>query len=345
MLRVAPHGTTADNDVPAWYREMTGPESALHLPAKKWRVDPEDPRYVAHFGGFIRALGKRYDGHPSLESVDLSILAAWGEGEHTDLLSQKTREALVDSYLEAFPRTLLVMLLTDPKTNGYGLSRRPVGWRVDCLGDMGGFSPGWCHMQDLYPQLILQTGMQDAWKKAPVSLEVCWVMQVWKDKGWNLDYIIDQSLKWHMSSINAKSSAVPAEWKPQVERWLKKMGYRLALRKFTWPAKLRASGKLSFTSWWENQGVAPCYHAFPLVLRLKSGDRTAALATHADIRQWLPGDSVYDDTVSLPADLPPGDYELAVGIVDPVTRQPNVRLAIAGRDAAGWYPLGKLRIE
>ena len=65
----------------------------------------------------------------------------------------------------------LVMLLTDEKTNRYGLSRRAVGWRVDCLGDMGGFSPAWCHMCDQYPQQIILSGMQDAWQKAPVSFE------------------------------------------------------------------------------------------------------------------------------------------------------------------------------
>jgi len=55
------------------------------------------------------------------------------------------------------------------------MSKRDVGWRVDCLGDMGGFGNGlWSHMNDLYPQSILNFGMQDAWKKAPVSLEVCW---------------------------------------------------------------------------------------------------------------------------------------------------------------------------
>jgi hypothetical protein len=78
LLRIAPYGTTADNDVPDWYRTLLGPEP--NLPVKKWRTNPEDSRYVEHFGGLIRALGARYDGHPLLESVDLSIVGAWGEG-------------------------------------------------------------------------------------------------------------------------------------------------------------------------------------------------------------------------------------------------------------------------
>ena len=345
MLRIAPYGTTRDNDVPDWYRAMMGDESKK-MPMEKWRTDPEDPRYAQHFGAMIRAAGVRYDGHPDLESVDMAIVGAWGEGAGSESLTERTREALVDSYLESFRRTPLVMLLTDAKTNKYGISKEPVGWRVDCLGDMGGFGNGqWSHMQDYYPQAIVNFGVADAWQKAPVTLEVCWVMQHWKNKGWDVDYIIDQSLKWHISSFNGKSSAVPDEWWPAVNRWLKRMGYRFVLRKFTYPAALDRGGKLAFTTWWENKGVAPCYREFPLALRLKSGSRSAVLETDADIRTWLPGDVIYDNAVFLPADLPPGDYELSVALLDPLERAPKVKLAIAGVDSEGWYPLGKIAVR
>jgi hypothetical protein len=125
--------------------------------------------------------------------------------------------------------------------------------------------------------------MQEAWRRAAVTREVCWVMQYWKNQGWDIDHIIEESLKWHISSFNAKSSAVPADWWPQVNRWLKKMGYRLVLRKFTYPAVVQPQGKLAWTSWWENKGVAPCYRSFPLALRLKDNQRTAVLLTNADI--------------------------------------------------------------
>ena len=344
MLRLPPYGTNDHNDVPGWYRAMVGPEAPEKFPEKKWRTDPEDPRYARYYGDMVRAVGGRYDGHPDLESVDLGIVGAWGEGAGAERLSKKTREALVDAYLEGFPKTPLVALLTDKETNVYAHSKRDVGWRVDCLGDMGGFNPNWCHMLDMYPQRIINCGMEDAWKKAPVSLEVCWVMEQWRLNGWDVDYIIDQSLKWHISSFNGKSSPVPDEWWPQVNRWLKKMGYRLALRKFTYPASAQANGKLEFTTWWENLGVAPCYRQFPLALRLKSPTRTEVLITNADITTWLPGDSLYDDAVFVPADLPPGEYELAVALVEPSSREPTVKLAIAGVMPDGWYPMGKVEI-
>jgi hypothetical protein len=342
LLRIAPYGTGPDNDVPDWYRQMVGKEDGL---PEKWRTNPEDPRYVEHFGDMVQDLGARYDGHPALESVDLSIVGAWGEGAGSEQLKQKTREALVDCYLEAFKKTLLVMLLTDEKTNRYGLSRRDVGWRVDCLGDMGGFSKTWCHMCDYYPQAIINCGMQDAWKKAPVTLEVCWVMQHWKDQGWDIDYIIEQSLKWHISSFNAKSSPVPQEWKPQVDRWLKKMGYRFALRKFTYPSAVKSGGEMKFTSWWENQGVAPCYRPFRLALRLNKDQSNTILITGADLRSWLPGDNLYDNAVTVPKDLGEGEYELMIGVLDERTDEPKVKLAIEGRRPDGWYNLGKIKVQ
>jgi len=345
MLRIAPYGTNKDNDVPDWYRAMMGDESAKKMRAK-WRTDPEDARYARHFGEMIRAVGLRYDGHPDLESVDMAIVGAWGEGDGSALLTDPVRAALVDAYLDAFRETPLVMLLTDARTHGYAMARRDVGWRVDCLGDMGGFGDGkWSHMLDYYPQGIINFGMQDAWKKAPVSFEVCWVMQHWKNKGWDVDYIIDQSLKWHISSFNAKSSAVPEEWKGTVDRWLKKMGYRLVLRKFTYPDKVAPQGKLAYTTWWENKGVAPCYRRWTLALRLQNAQRTEIFPTDADIRRWLPGDAMHDGAVFLPADMPPGEYDLSLALVDPRSREPRVKLAITGMGEDGWYKMGKLLVS
>ncbi len=346
MLRIAPYGTGPKTDVPAWYRKLvTGSKWEKEVPVEKWRVHPENPLYLKYFGQMICAFGARYDGDPELESVDVSIVGAWGEGASSEDLTEHTLKALLDCYLDSFQRTPLVLQLKDVRATQYALGKRPVGWRVDCLGDMGGFSKTWSHMNDYYPEELIRTGMQDAWRRAPVTMEVCWVMQYWKNQGWDIDHIIDESLKWHISSYNAKSSAVPAGWWPQVNRWLKKMGYRLVLRKVTYPAEVRPAGKLAFTSWWDNKGVAPCYRRFPVALRLKSDRREVVLLTDADITTWLPGDSLFDSSVFIPPDCPPGKYQLELGLVDPQTRQPKVKLAVAGRDKQGWYALGKIDVR
>jgi hypothetical protein len=366
MLRIAPYGTDEKTDVPAWYRKITGevlrkaPSDGRHsawyrpLPSSQpdwqpyesqWMVDPMNPAYAHFFGGMVRALGARYDGDPDLNVVDISIVGPWGEGAGTPILTTNVMHELMDSYLDSFHKTPLVVQPTDPKTDGYAISKANVGWRADCLGDMGGFNKKWNHMTDYYPEAVIEDGLADAWKKAPVTMEACWVMQTWQDRGWDVRYIIDQAIKWHVSSFNAKSSAIPKDLQPEVDRWLEHMGYRFALRRFTYPDTIGPNRKLDFTSWWENQGDAPIYRNFPFAVRVSNGKQTAVMITGADIRSWMPGDNLYNNSVFIPASLPDGGYTLSVAIVDPATREPKVKLAIQGVQPDGWYTLGTVDVR
>lgn len=249
------------------------------------------------------------------------------------------------------------MLLTDKKTNAYGLSQANVGYRFDCLGDIGFWAEdqdGWSHMYDYYPQQLIETGMQDAWKKGPVSLEICYTFTNWKRLGGfgleEVQYIFDQALKWRISSFNAKSSPVLEEWEELVDEWIKQMGYRFVLRRFSFPREVTPSGKLDFTSWWENKGVAPIYRQYPLAIRLHNGDASRILLTGVDIREWMPGDNLYNDAVYLPHDLPPGEYQLELALVEPIYElgkepKPAVKLAIDSITGDGWYSLGKIIVK
>ena len=67
------------------------------------------------------------------------------------------------------------------------------------LGDMGGFSQTWNHMDNLYLQQISRTGAGDAWKQAPVAFESCWDMRKWKESGWDIRHIFDYALQCHAS--------------------------------------------------------------------------------------------------------------------------------------------------
>jgi hypothetical protein len=346
-LRIAPFGSGkigGSTDVPDWYRKMVG-NSKKGLP-KGWQVDENDPRYVKYFGGMIVALGKRYDGNPNLAGVDLSFSGFWGEGSGTLQLTTEVGKELIDAYTDNFKKTPLVIQTKGKELIQYALSQENIGWREDCLGDMGGFSPNFSEMLDYYPEQIIKTGLQDAWKKAPVSFESCWTMQKWKNEGWNINYIINQSLKWHISSFNAKSAAVPKAWWPEVDRWLKRMGYRFVLRRFTYPEYVGNSRKLSFTSWWENKGVAPIYSKdYRLAIRLINKRDTLVRITDADITTWMPGDNLYNSAIFLPYNMPKGKYQLQIGIVDKQTHKPNVKLAIGGRTSGGWYHLGEIEVK
>lgn len=138
---------------------------------------------------------------------------------------------------------------------------------------------------------------------------------------------------------------MPEEWSPLVDEWLKKMGYRFVLRKFTYPAEVYPQGQLLMTSWWENKGVAPIYRDYKFAIRLKNEKKTKVIATGADIRTWLPGDIVHEEKLYIPHDMPTGEYQMEIAIVDPVAFDPRVKLAIEGVNADGWYSMGKIKVQ
>jgi hypothetical protein len=135
---------------------------------------------------------------------------------------------------------------------------------------MGGFSKTWCHMRKGYPSYIREAGVQDAWKAAPVAWESCWDMRRWVKEGWSLRFIFNYALALHGSYLNNKSAPLPEgpEVRAEVERFLRRLGYRLVLTELTHAAVARPGGKLALAMKWQNTGSAPCYRPYRLAYRL-----------------------------------------------------------------------------
>jgi Domain of unknown function (DUF4832) len=178
-----------------------------------------------------------------------------------------------------------------------------------------------------------------------VSLETCGVPGGWKQKGWDLDYILSQALRWHVSSVNLKSSAIPAEWYKGFEDFQKKMGYRFILRRLEYPMVVQAGTMQPVHMWWLNAGVAPVYRAYDLELELFSAAGRAAIRLPVDVRKWLPGDAVFDGPVYIPETLKPGAYRVRVALLDPRIGQPAIKLANEGLKSDGWYDFGGITVR
>jgi hypothetical protein len=97
--------------------------------------------------------------------------------------------------------------------------------------------------------------------------------------------------------------------------------------------------------WWLNAGVAPVYRQYELALELRSASSSAEIKLPVDVRKWLPGDAVFDGTISIPESLKPGSYRLRVALLDPRTGQPAIKLAIEGLQADGWYDLAPIEVR
>jgi hypothetical protein len=181
-----------------------------------------------------------------------------------------------------------------------------------------------------------------------VSLETCGTPASWKQWSYSdkqLDYAMDQALRWHASTINIKSTAIPPEWKGKFDEFQKKIGYRFILRKLEYPRSVRHGTMMPVSMWWLNAGVSPVYADYRLAIQLVSSSASTVISTPADVRKWLPGDAIFEDTVYVPDFLAPGDYRFRVALLDARTEMPSIRLAIEGGSADGWYDLGAIRID
>ena len=313
VFRCAPYAL-GDDDIPVWLRRRNPEKPDFPF----WQVDPNKTDYAACWARFVRQMAGHLDGHPFLSSVDMALVGAWGEGGGTEFMHMDKLMPIIDAYADNFQKTPLQCLLHDPHSLAYIRTKaKPIGFRVDCLGDMGGFhGRRWSHMLDFYPQNIENFHMGSAWEKAPVVFEACWTMRDWYRNGWDIDYIIEESLKWHISSFNSKGCPVPVEWRSQVEHWVQKMGYRFELRRIIVPRQAAPGAPLHLRTLWRNSGAAPCCHNFFIHYRLRvQNSQEFSFTSGADLKSWLPGeDHLVDETFSLPA-LPAGDYQLSAGIL------------------------------
>lgn len=335
-------------DMPAWYW-ATGAAQDPNSAKTRREPDHNDPLYLEHWGRFVRAFGERFDGHPDLESFDVAYGGACGEmgGNCTD----ETAERLVDVYLESFAKTQLILM---SGTHGckYGASVNDrVGWRGDCYGDVrtegAGLVPDgqrWCHMFDEYPKTVAEDGVTERWKKAPVTLETCWVVGHWFNEGWDVDWIIEQGYKYHLSVFMPKSCYIPEEWKDRFDEFDKRMGYRLVLRQMILPLEAKRGGKFDVEVFIDNVGCAPLYRPYKLAWRFRQGSAAFVVHSTEDVTTWLPGHKYFKETLSLPQGLAGGTVQVDVGIVDAATDEARVKLAIDPVTDDNWHPLARVDV-
>ena len=192
-------------------------------------------------------------------------------------------------------------------------------------------------------------------------------MRKWVNEGWSLRFIFNYALALHGSCINNKSAPLPdaPEVRPELERFLRRLGYRLVLKELSHPGQVKAGETLQLAMKWQNVGSAPCYRPYRLAYRLTRGPGGGTVfASKTTVNRWLPGSiklfteeffkqpadlppgDVHEvrDGIPIPGDLAAGDYALSIAVVGEKSEEPVVRLGIKGRGDDGWYPMGKVSV-
>ena len=346
-VRLMPYGAPTQPPLPKWYVAKYPTRECERFNAKYLAPVHDGPEYRDKWGGLITEFGRRFDGDPRLEAVDMSYVGAWGEGDGE--CSDAGVDRMTKVYLDAHRKTpVLAMIGKYMMTAGV---RAGAGWRCDSCDDLGlwgdpamGPQMRWNHLFDSYPWSVTGCGAQEAWKKAPVAFEPGMTMRIDYEKGFDLDFIVEQDLKYHGSLISFKSYELPGPWMPKLEQFCNDLGYRLVLRQFKFDARAKQGTSFEWWAWVENVGVAPIYRRYTLAIRLTQGARIHYHHSSADIRTWLPGDACLHETVALPREFQPGSVMLHAALVDAATNVPKVRFAVEGADADGWVPLDTIEV-
>src|SRR5436305_11445696 len=122
-IRLMPYSN--QDSLPVWYRNSGARRAnkATDKDGQTWQPDFSDPLYLKYWGELVAEAGKRYDGDPYLDSVDISSVGYWGEGWSPYMPAFPYQKTLIDIWLEAFPHTTLLMNFDEQQALTYGTSR------------------------------------------------------------------------------------------------------------------------------------------------------------------------------------------------------------------------------
>jgi hypothetical protein len=350
-IRIMAFGSAGQPMIPKWYRDRYPTETVECLGDKIQKPLNDSPEYLEKYGRVIRECGRRYDGHPDIETVDVGYIGPWGEGAGEMSIEQMNRFNQV--HQEAFPTTTRLVEICG--VQGKVGMQYKAGWRWNGYGDL--WDPGstdvvrtcsWNHTFDVYPSTLIENGAVDNWKKYPVHCETGGVPMSWYEGGFDIDFILQQGLKYHTTYFMPKSCRLPAEWMSKFSTFCNNIGYRFVYRQalFSTPIKAGAGNTFRFNSWIENMGCAPIYRPYAFALRLRQGDREEIITLdEVDIRTWLPGDALIETRVKLPPSIKPGYVHLAAGLIDPKTRAAKVSFAVKETFSDRWVSLGGMEVQ
>ena len=121
----------------------------------------------------------------------------------------------------------------------------------------------------------------------------------------------------------------------------RRLGYRLRLVSADLPATAAPGGALPLQLELENVGFAAPINPRPVVLVLRHTTSGAVVTVSITVepRRWLPGQHIVLASPTLPADLPPGAYELLLHLPDPhATLADRAEYAIQLANIDTWEP-------
>lgn len=311
---------------------------------------------------FVNALREQYDGDPRIFAIDIRSYGRYGEwtGEGLEneamLHDEEARVHIIDTWVGGSGSHACNNLDGSESTSSYshpGFQYTPVlytfswhwdiewvmarsnpilGIRHDCLGPAG-------HQGNVEKYIGSFTAHNAT---APVAFEFC----SYANSQEELNNAIDLCRRTMCSVVhdNFAGSGDTAA----IRNMMFSVGYRYVLRSFSAPSQIGRGESMPLVMTWENVGTAPTYRNYGLLVALldSNGAVVTSWEPQAYVRGWYPNSPVnIEETLTMPDSVPAGTYDLAVALTYPGTKTPALQVAVAGRDAAGYYHISTMEVK
>jgi hypothetical protein len=127
---------------------------------------------------------------------------------------------------------------------------------------------------------------------------------------------------------------------------LNRCGYWLFPKSIELPERVVAGATVPLALTMENRGVAPPYAPYELRVKLSGAGTNVVRTLAKSCKSWMPGAPVVSRyELTPPANLPPGDYDLAIGLFDTSKakeRPVEFALKAEARDPQGYYRVQRI---
>ncbi|MEF3303216.1 DUF4832 domain-containing protein [Paenibacillus sp. GYB003] len=342
-------------DIPDWLYEEIDRKGTWYDGdyGKGFSPDYGHPALIENHERLLAALGKRFNDDPLIAYIQLGSVGHWGEWHTSDderhyipFPKRDITDQYANHYVRSFPDKHLLMRRPHEiaRVNGMGLFNDAFGKRKSTIeGFLKWYTEGYTSWLTGEPE----PAMPDFWTKAPSGGEFATGANYFDDH--NIEETLRQAALTHVTWMgpSAPYKETNRALQPNIDRFLKTIGYRFVINEETHPKTAVAGKSLDVSMRITNRGAAPFYFEWPLELSLASADGSVATSvrTTVDIREWLPGEHQVSYPLPLPKQLPAGTYTVLAAVLDPQTGKPGIEFANDGKRSDGRYALGTVAVK
>lgn len=338
-----------------------------------------DPAFPERITKLIKKLGEAWDNDPRVAYIEMGIIGEWGE--HHDPCITNIWKPIHQEYHVANRTWIpgIEKVLGDAFTEAFKNKKVMVRYAYDFQDyEFGNYWDSFAidEEEDRGYNSILNL-QPDRWKSQPMGGEITWGWGSLYNAGYRSledcvansstrSLIINQIRSLHTNHLGGVTWAnfKNQEFLNNISQIQKILGYRFIIKTFNYPTLIKKGSPFDVSFSVVNKGSSPFYYDWPVEISLLDSKTHEVVWTKVlediKISEWLPGDKwnsttnsyqeeakVYTINRKLVIDnnIDPGEYIIAISILDPSGMLPSVRFATRNYFNGGRHPMGKVGVD